>query len=60
MTEHVKPQHSFRRVRPVLVTKGADEVCWALEVILRSSVTSGEIRDIIIILISIVNYVIIF
>lgn len=28
MMEHVKPQHSFSRVRPVLV-KG-EEVCWAL------------------------------
>lgn len=29
MMEHVKPQHSFSRVRPVLV-KG-EEVCWALD-----------------------------
>lgn len=28
MMEHVKPQHSFRRVRPVLAN--GEEVCWAL------------------------------
>lgn len=29
MTEQVKPQHSFSRVRPVLVR--GEEVCWALD-----------------------------
>lgn len=37
MMEQVKPQHSFSRVTPVLVTYG-DKVCWALDVILLSLV----------------------
>lgn len=32
ITEQVKPQHSFRRVRPVFVTYGV-EVCCPLEVV---------------------------